>query len=103
MSKNIFLISYDISSNKNRLKAAKLLQQYGYERIQRSVFTGLVAPQRNKPLWNSLKALVDTTEGAEDKIICFTVSKTAFRDMKIIGIFTADTDYLLGLKHTEIF
>jgi len=102
MSKNIFLVSYDISNNKNRNKIAKLLEQYGYERIQLSVFTGLTAPHRNKELWPKLQQLAEPDANAENKIICFAISKKAFLNMRIIGNFSADLAYLLGQKHTEI-
>ncbi|MCZ2459983.1 MAG: CRISPR-associated endonuclease Cas2 [Chitinophagales bacterium] len=101
--KNIFLISYDISDNKKRAKIAKLLERSGYERIQYSVFTGLMAPHRNKELWKRLQKFTDTGEYPEDKLISFAISKTSFRNMKIIGSFAADLKYLLGEKHTEVF
>lgn len=101
-NKNLFLISYDISDDKKRNRIAKLLEQYGYERIQYSVFTGLTAIYRHKSLWPKLVKIAEERSHPENKIICFAISKTAFRNMKIIGSFNADLDYLLGLKHTEI-
>lgn len=101
-NKNIYLLSYDISNDKRRNKIAKLLQQFGYERIQLSVFTGLTAPHRNKVLWEKLKTLADFNNFPENRIICLAISKTAFRNLKIIGNFNADIDYITGLKHTEI-
>jgi CRISPR/Cas system-associated endoribonuclease Cas2 len=67
-----------------------------------SVFTGLVAPHRNKPLWASLEKIANSKNYPADKIICFAISKTAFQNMKVMGNFTADIQYLLGQKHTEI-
>lgn len=101
-NKNIFLISYDISDNKKRNRIAKLLEQFGYERIQYSVFTGLTSPYRNKELWGKLQRLTGSENLPENKIICFAISKTALQNMKIIGTFNTDITYLLGLKHTEI-
>jgi len=101
-NKNIFVVSYDITDNKKRNKIAKLLEQNGYERIQFSVFTGLTAPNRNKILWTRLLKIADIENNPENKIICCAISKTAFKSMKIIGNFTADIEYLLGEKNTEI-
>jgi CRISPR-associated endonuclease Cas2 len=101
-NRNIFLISYDISDDKKRNKIAKLLEQSGYERIQYSVFTGLMPPHRNRQLWDRLEIIADCETHPANKIFCFAISKTAFRNMKIIGNFSADKEYLLGEKHTEI-
>ena len=100
---NLYVVAYDIGQDKRRNKVAKLLEQCGYERIQYSVFTGLVPPHRNKDLWKKIQKLIDSEEYPEDKIFTFSVSKNAFHNMKIIGNFTADTDYLLGIKNTEFF
>lgn len=100
-NKNIFLVSYDISDNKKRNRIAKLLEQFGYERIQYSVFTGLTALHRNKELWKKLQRIVGDNI-PESRIISFAISKTAFQNMKLIGKFDADITYMLGQKHTEI-
>ena len=100
---NIFLVSYDISDNRKRNKIAKLLEQYGYERIQYSVFTGLLPVWKIKELWARLEIIAESYHNPENRIICFAISKNSLKNMKIIGNFTADMNYLTGEKHTEIF
>lgn len=102
MNKNIFLVAYDISDNKKRNKIAKLLEQAGYERIQYSVFTGLISPGSDSTLWKKLQKIADTDQYPENKIFSFAISVAHFCNMKTIGNFTADIDYLTGAKHTEI-
>lgn len=102
-NKNIFLIAYDISDNKKRNKIAKLLERAGYERIQYSVFTGLTSPRKNADLWSRLEKTADIVQFPENKIFSFAISITALQNMKTIGKFNADIDYLTGDKHTEIF
>lgn len=103
MKDAIYIVLYDVTDDKKRNRAAKLLQQHGLERIQLSVFTGLHNPKKNKVLWQQLSNLVNAEDYPDDKIFCFAISKKSFREMKVIGNFGADTDYLLGEKHTMIF
>lgn len=100
--KNIYLIAYDISDNKRRTRIAKLLEKYGYERIQFSVFTGLIPPYKYIELWDKLLTISEPELNPNNKIICFAITKSAFRNMQIIGIFNADIDYITGVKITEI-
>lgn len=100
--KNIFLIAYDISDDKKRTRISKMLEKYGYERIQFSVFTGLIPPYKYKELWNKLLKISEPELNPNNKIICFAISKSAFRNMQIIGKFNADIDYITGVKFTEI-
>ncbi|MCC6165696.1 MAG: CRISPR-associated endonuclease Cas2 [Caldilineaceae bacterium] len=51
------VISYDIPDNKRRLKVAKLLLDYGAERVQRSVFELYVTPQHLERLQARLAKL----------------------------------------------
>jgi CRISPR-associated protein Cas2 len=59
------VISYDIPDNQRRLKVAKLLLDYGGERVQRSVFECYLSPQHLERLRGRLEQLHD---GEEDSI-----------------------------------
>lgn len=63
----MYLISYDISSNKIRNKVAKTLQDYGI-RVQYSVFECRIDKKRYKELYHKLLKL---TEEEEDVNIRF--------------------------------
>lgn len=98
----IYLIAYDISEDRKRNRMAKLLEQFGYERIQYSVFTGLIPPYKHKELWAKLEKLAAVDQSLGNRLFCFAISRTAFRNMKTIGNFNADIDFILGTKTTEI-
>ena len=101
--KNIYLVVYDISDNKKRNRVAKLLQQFGYERIQLSVFTGNIKPAKFELLWKKLEKAADADNFPDNKLFCFAVTENAIRQMQKIGTFTLDVDYILGNKKTIIF
>ncbi|MCY7422700.1 MAG: CRISPR-associated endonuclease Cas2 [Chitinophagaceae bacterium] len=102
MNHQIFIIMYDISDNRKRQKVADLLERYGYERLQLSIFTGLQAPYDNKELWKKLEKFIDIEHFAGDKIYCFAVNKSNFEEMKTLGAVNIDIDYLLGRKRVII-
>ena len=86
-----------------RQKVADLLERFGYERLQLSVFTGLQPPYNNTALWKMLNKLIDNTNYPNDKICCIAVSRPGFERMKTIGTVGVDVEYLLGKKLVIIF
>jgi len=63
MSTNIFLvISYDIVDDKRRLKAARVLLDYGARRVQRSVFEGYITPRNLTALRQRLLRVIDAAQ-----------------------------------------
>lgn len=97
----IYLVCYDIADNKIRLKVAQLLIKWGYERFQKSIFTGLQHPADNGRLWLQLQQLLKKQENQTDKLVVMNISKPNFRNMKILGDTDIDIAYILGEKHTE--
>ncbi len=91
----IYLIFYDISQNKLRTQAAKLLEREGYERIQFSVFMGTQNPEKNR-VWQKLRLAFK--EQTNEKIFCIKLNKQNFYSMKIIGTFETDLAFLCGDK-----
>ncbi len=96
----IYLVLYDISSDKMRNKVARRLVAEGYERIQLSVFTGIWDPKDNMLLWRDLNKWVKADDAG--KICVVKVSKASFKDMHILGTFAGDLNYLAGDEHTMI-
>ena len=50
----IYLVFYDISTDKIRNKIARRLEAEGFERLQLSVFIGLMNPKTKPMLWKQL-------------------------------------------------
>lgn len=57
----LYLVTYDIPSNKRRKKVSDLLEGYG-QRVQYSVFECLLEPKKFKELKNRLKKRVNLEE-----------------------------------------
>lgn len=96
----MYLIFYDISETRLRTKVSKLLKQRGYERIQFSVFTGPFNPE-HFGLWQKIEKLLKNYP--TEKVYCLKMSKENFKNMRIIGTFEQDIDYLCGNKSSLTF
>ena len=90
----MYLIAYDIGSDKIRSKVARRLTAEGFERIQLSVFSGIVHPKAVKGLWQDLQTWLKQEKSA--KLYVLKLTKNNFRSMEIIGPLDWDIDYLLG-------
>lgn len=95
---HIYLIFYDIADDRRRVKVAALLERWGYERLQWSVFTGLQPPEGNAALWKDLSRLMDPAAFPNDKICSLAVSRERFAAMQVLGNVGVDLDYLLGRR-----
>lgn len=102
MKNLLYIVMYDIENNSLRTKAAKKLQQYGYERIQYSIFCGLENPRSLPALWNELQLLIKPAEDPNDRLFVLQLKKSYFRAMKILGSANLNMAYLLGEQHTLI-
>jgi len=102
MKQYLYLVFYDIKNDRIRTKTADALEQYGYERIQYSVFLGLENPRSLPALWNKLQTLIKIEEFPDDRVYVLRLRKSYFRNMKIIGKLAVDLDYLLGEQHTLV-
>ena len=79
----MYIVSYDIASDRLRTRIAKTLEGYG-RRVQYSVFECELAEKRYRELYEKLLAL---TEGMEDGNICFYhVCKNCEGKKCVIGI-----------------
>lgn len=97
----IYLLLYDISTNSIRTKIAKMLIAEGFERLQFSVYTSLEDPFKNKVLWVNLQQLMAKEPTA--KLYVINLTKNNLKNMKIIGNFEQDLDYLTGNKRSLTF
>lgn len=98
----LYMVSYDISSNRTRLKVADLLLAQGYERLQLSVFLGLAPLWANEKLWQRLTQLLAADANDADRLLCLPVHKKAVKNMQIIGVPPGRLDYICGDVHTLI-
>lgn len=98
----MYLVTYDISDDRLRSKVIKLITAQGYERIQYSVFSGLIDPRRDEKLWSLLEELGKKGEGETFKIFVIPVADRDFLSMGIIGKVSEDMDYLMGRTNTLI-
>jgi len=94
----IYLIFYDIASDRLRNRIARLLISLGFERLQLSVFTGLENPVKNAYLWQNINKLLQKEPGS--KLYVLPVRKDYFCAMQGIGIEELDLEYLAGIKRS---
>lgn len=73
---------YDISSNKIRSKVAKLCQQYGLYRVQKSVFLGDMPSNRIDELVLHSEELLDTES---DSLYVFPMCRKDFAAVRTVG------------------
>lgn len=80
----VYLIMYDISSDKVRLQVAKYLERQGCTRIQKSVFLVKTDNPHFQEIHDTLKD-VNSYYNNEDSIILVPVNASDVRSMKLIG------------------
>lgn len=84
MSTSIFLvISYDIIDDKRRLKVARLLLDYGAQRVQRSVFEGYITAQHLTALRQRLLRVIDAEE---DSVRFYRLCRGCQADVERMGV-----------------
>lgn len=98
----IYLVCYDITKDKLRTKASKLLVSEGYERIQYSIFSGSNNPMRNNYLWTNLEQLCAKSDKNEYKLFVIPMPIQNFLNMEILGDIGLDLDYITGKRNTLI-
>jgi len=96
----IYVLFYDIATDKLRTKIAKLLISMGYERMQYSVFTGLENPVKNTYLWQAIQKILKGEP--EAKLYVLPIKKVHFCAMQGIGVGQVDLEYLAGLRRSLI-
>jgi len=79
------LISYDIPNDRRRLKVAKVLLDYGGERVQRSVFECYITARNFKRLHERLQQVYNEEE---DSIRFYSLCETCQSKMILMGVAT---------------
>lgn len=92
--KKKYLVSYDISIDKERTKIAKLLEGYG-KRVQYSVFECCLPGERYRELYQKLMEIICLGKDEEANIRIYPLCKNCEELVSIIGIDT-------GKKSSEI-
>lgn len=77
MKKDSFIIFYDITNNRKRLKISKTLENYG-ERIQKSVFKCNLSERNFSILTDKLSQIIEDFEeySGEDSLLIFRKAHT---------------------------
>ena len=84
-----YLLSYDISNDKNRKRVSDYLIEKGFLRIQNSVFLGEIHITKIDDILENICLLVDEDE---DSIFCVPINK---EDYESIFNFGKNKDYNL--------
>jgi CRISPR-associated protein Cas2 len=86
--KKFYVISYDISDNRKRAKAANILKDYGW-RVQKSVFECRLRPDTLNEL---LKRLEKIIEPETDSLLIYVLCKACVQQKAFRGFQPTDMD-----------
>jgi CRISPR-associated protein Cas2 len=82
-----YCITYDISSNRTRLRVIKLLKQAGLVRVQKSVFMGISPPHMVHDLKQNTAQLLLKN----DKFCIIPLDKTTWANLQLLGLNPSKT------------
>jgi CRISPR-associated protein Cas2 len=97
----MFLISYDINTNRTRNRVAKELLKSGLERVQYSVFIGYLTDSERNRLESKIKTLID--KAAVFSILIVPLHEDMLSGLSEISSQALDWEYLKGEKKVLIF
>ena len=75
------LVSYDVVDDRKRLRLAKFLKGY-LERVQKSVFEGVIADRRLEALKRGIGKQIDRTE---DSVRIYSLCERCVSSVEVIG------------------
>jgi CRISPR-associated endonuclease Cas2 len=81
----IRLICYDIADNAARTKVHDYLEAQGFERVQFSVFMGVVDAHHWQKVWAHLAKLFEKRCDKTDKIFSHVIERDHFEKMLTLG------------------
>ncbi len=96
----MYLIFYDISDDRLRVRVNRLLKKAGYEALQYSVFASNFSPDKFG-LWQKIECLLAKTPA--EKVFCLKISKENFKNIRLIGKLDEDINYICGDKSSLTF
>lgn len=77
-----YLISYDISNDRLRNHAAKVLTRHGCKRLQKSVFLAPdFEPRELRRLREDLTRMLHTDADSSDSLLCVPITKNYLQDV----------------------
>lgn len=95
---------YDITNEKVLQKTAKLVEKYGYERINYSVWIGWQSLNELPELKERLQQLFRKPEASGSRLYTLPIKVSGFRKMKsITGHQPAELAYWLGEQQNLFF
>ena len=97
---SIYLVSYDIQSDKQRKKVADKLIEYGLTRVQYSVFLG---PLKTHLLQNLKTHLPTHLTAKDDRLFIMPLTAKIVERSDFLGNQDVDQGYILGTKNTLYF
>jgi len=100
--KKIYLVSYDIESNKLRLKLSKKLLALGLSRIQYSLFLGNLSPTLYQKLTETVNQVWQDAAQESDRVDVLQITQLQIERMLRLGGDHLDMEYITGQKHTLI-
>ena len=96
------LICYDIEHNYLRKKMADLIMDYGFERINLSVYLGNLDQRSLTYLEEKLSAMLKDKGKENDSLIFIPVTAQQIHDMRVYGKNDLDPREISGEKSTLI-
>ncbi len=81
MTERHVIVSYDVVDDRKRLKLAKFLKGY-LERVQKSVFEGVIADKRLEALKRGIEKRINRDE---DTVRIYTICERCVSAVEIIG------------------
>ena len=98
----VYLAVYDISNDRKRTKFAETLIEFGFYRIQKSVFLGLAKEYDKETLIRKAKKLLEGHDkNQEDSFYMIQIAASKIEKMDIIGQ-KPELDLILRKKSTLI-
>ena len=96
------LICYDIEHNYLRTKMGNTILDYGFDRINLSVYLGTIDKKTLEELEKKLVKMLKEKGKPNDSLIFLPVSPQQIQDMRVYGKNDLDKDDLAGEKSTLI-
>lgn len=96
----IYLVSYDIESDRLRKKIADRLLAEGLERIQYSVFIGPVKSTRIGLLEQWLQGKIDLLTFPSNRLLMLPLSQESLKKITILSKESVNLDLLFGHQRT---
>ena len=96
------LICYDIENNYLRTKMGNAILDYGFDRINLSVYLGTIDKKSLAELEEALKKMLEKRGKPNDSLMFIAVTAQQVHNMRVYGKNDLDKDDLAGEKSTLI-